>query len=160
MITQEILKEFLYYNKETGVFTRIKSTSSRAQAGDIAGYKNTIGYIVIRLVGKRYYAHRLAWLYIHGKFPEKYTDHINGIKDDNRIENLRDCTNSENQCNRSMQTNNTSGFKGVNRSNNKWRAQTNVNGKQKHIGLFNTPEEASQAYQSFVKQNHGEFYHG
>lgn len=96
MITQNTLKELFDYNPDTGLFTWKVAKARRIKAGDVAGNLNNTGYIHIRVDGKNYQAHRLAWLYTHGKFPDNCIDHINGIKDDNRISNLRDVTTQEN----------------------------------------------------------------
>ena len=92
MITQEELKELLDYNPETGLFTwnvynNIKNKTTAGTFND--------GYIQIKIKQKIYQAHRLAWLYVYGEWPKGQIDHINGIRDDNRIENLRDVTNRE-----------------------------------------------------------------
>ena len=105
MITQERLKEVLKYNSETGEFTR-----KIAKGGKI---KDSSGYILISVDGEKYYAHRLAWLYMYGEFPKNSIDHINKIKDDNHLYNLRDVTSIENQRNRFLNINNKSGFLGV-----------------------------------------------
>lgn len=87
-LTQKYLKEILYYNPFTGIFIWKRYRSRFVKPGDIAGTKVKYGYIHIGIDGKIYKAHHLAWLYIHGYFPENQIRHINHIKDDNRIENL------------------------------------------------------------------------
>lgn len=104
MLTQDRLKELMRYDEETGILTRRVSTSSNARAGDIAGSKDKDGYLVIRIDKKLYRAHRLAFLYVYGRFPEEFTDHINGIRDDNRISNLREVTRQENMQNQKKRT--------------------------------------------------------
>lgn len=103
MITQDRLRELLHYDPDTGIFTRLVSTGWRGKVGDVAGYKNPDGYLVIMIDYKLYLAHRLAWLYTYGRFPE-VTDHINGVRDDNRIVNLREVTNWENAQNKKKHT--------------------------------------------------------
>ena len=78
MITQKELLENLVYDKDTGVFTRKISLNTKIRVGDVAGGKDVKGYVCIRVMGKTYKAHRLAWLYVHGKWPENEIDHING----------------------------------------------------------------------------------
>ena len=158
MITQSQLKEQLQYNPDTGVFTRLVN-ASQMKAGDVAGYKNNNGYIAVRVTGKTYKAHRLAWLYIYGIWPENHIDHINEIKDDNRFCNLREANHSENLRNRGANKNNTSGFKGVNwhKNTGKWVAKININRKRNHLGYFNDPKEAYKAYCSAANKHHGEF---
>jgi hypothetical protein len=106
------LKETYSYNPTDGSFIRIKRTSNRF-IGEIVGcLDKSTGYIKLGIGLKVYHAHRLAWLYTYGHLP-KYIDHINGIKHDNRLCNLRDCTNSENMRNSKIRSDNTSGVKGV-----------------------------------------------
>lgn len=159
-LTQAKLKELLHYDPITGVFTWIRRTSNRIKIGDTANGKNTRGYILIAICGKRYYAHRLAHLYMTGKFPVSDVDHANGVKDCNSWTNLRKCTASQNQFNTGVRKDNTSGCKGVSLDNarSKWKAQAKINGKQKTIGYYANTELASKERQSFAKLHHGEFY--
>lgn len=133
-ISQELLKELFDYSPKTGLFTRIKRTSPSVKIGDIAGTKHKKGYIEIR-VGKKYKAHRLVWLYTYGYLP-KQIDHINGVKDDNRLENLREVDNQENQRNTSINSNNKSGATGVYFYSNRWRATIGVDGKHIYLGDY------------------------
>ena len=121
-INQEQLKELLHYDPETGVFKWKIAISHRIKVGDVAGSTNSTGYVHIKIRQKRYKAHRLAWLYNYGKFPEDQIDHINGLRDDNRIINLRAVTRTENARNQFIPTNNTSGHIGVSwyTERNKW----------------------------------------
>lgn len=159
-LTQDILKEQLSYDPETGLFTRLICLAKRSKVGDIVGYKEPSNYIRIYIAGKNYQAHRLVWLYIYGCFPPADIDHINCNRSDNRLSNLREATRSESKCKQSSSANNKSGFKGVcwNKSNKKWQVACTVHGKIYHLGHFNTPEEASEIYQKFAKEHHGEFY--
>ena len=118
----------------------------RCKVGDVAGYLDVHGYRKICLFGKRYYAHHLIWLWHHGTWPEKdELDHINRIPDDNRIENLREVTHQENMENMSLRKDNSSGHVGVCKISKKWRARIVVNGKQVHLGYFDTFDEACLA---------------
>lgn len=157
MITQKKLKELLHYNPETGVFTWT-SDAYYTVAGKKAGWLSQ-GYIRISIGGKNYLAHRLAWLYVYGEFPKDCTDHINCIGRDNRICNLREATNQENQCNKPANKNNKSGYKGVcwNKTNNKFVAQIKINNKQVRIGQFDCPKEAHKAYCEAADELHKEF---
>lgn len=148
MLTQARLKELLHYNPDTGVFTRLVATSNFIKVGDIAGASHNRGYICISVHSKPYLAHRLAWLYMTGQFPSKQIDHVNGVRNDNRFINLRQCTQYENDQNRVSRKNTTSKYIGVswNNERRKWRATININGKQKHLGRFETEEEALSAY--------------
>lgn len=102
MLTQDRLRELLHYDPDTGVFTNIKPRH-RVKVGDIAGSNSGKGYLQIQIDQKRYSAHRLAWLYTYGRFPEEFIDHINGNPSDNRIVNLREVTQRENLQNRKKQ---------------------------------------------------------
>ncbi|MCK9994454.1 MAG: hypothetical protein Dbin4_02974, partial [Alphaproteobacteria bacterium] len=98
-LTQSRLKELLHYDPDTGVFTRRVQTSSNARVGDVAGCLHPEGYRHIQIDGKRYAAHRLAWLYMTGEWPTNQLDHLNGVRDDNRWGNLREATHGQNQQN-------------------------------------------------------------
>ena len=155
-LTQQRLKELLSYDPETGLFINLTQRSN-VKAGAVAGCKHSSGYIYIKIDGKKYKSHRLAWLYVYGNIPEKGLDHINEIKDDNSIVNLRLATDQENMQNVSNpRIDNTSGFRGVSWSKNtkKWRARIALNGKLKHLGLFNTREKAHDAYLKAKREIH------
>jgi hypothetical protein len=158
MLTQVELKELLHYDPETGLFTRLVNRA-KFRVGEVAGWEESHGYTHIGINKKGYKAHRLAFLYMTGKFPEGDVDHINGKKDDNRWCNLREATRSQNLFNRGAQKNNKLGIKGVTLYQGKYMASGTSNGKQKYLGCFMTEEEASKAYQEFAKQTQGEFYH-
>jgi hypothetical protein len=112
-----------------------------------AGAKRPDGYLVMAIDGRSHRAHRLIWQIYHGHPPDQDIDHINGVKDDNRICNLRDVSNSVNGRNRKRQENNSSGYTGVNfhKQTQKWRAFIKVNQKQKELGKFNSISEAISA---------------
>lgn len=157
MITQEILKQNLHYNPQTGDFTWIKVCGG-VKRGKIAGHKESENdYVKIRLLGKLYKAHRLAWLYVYGTWPKEYIDHINNIKSDNRINNLREATKRQNNTNVGIRSDNTSGFKGVCKYGNKWVSRIKHKGKKIHIGYFDTPEAAHKAYIITADKLHKEF---
>lgn len=156
MLTHEYLRAHLHYNPETGIFTRIKA-SGTAHVGDIAGTLSQTGYIYISLQNKDYRAHRLVWLYLHGTFPENLIDHINGVRHDNRLCNLRECTKAENTVNSKIDPRNKLGFKGIRKSGNNYSARATIDYKEHHIGNFKTREEASDAYVNFVKSFKPEF---
>ena len=159
-LTQARLKELLHYKAETGVFTRAKGIQGGGKIGSIAGYPHHTGYIYIGVALKIHLAHRLAWLYIYGEFPKNGIDHINGIKTDNRIINLRACNQSENLMNTGAWPANKSGYKGVswNGKDKRWRAQARLNRKFYYLGQFMDKEAAAECYQKFCKDNHGIFY--
>lgn len=157
MITQARLKEVLRYDKESGVFYWNKKTSGRIVFGAVAGHLSEKGYIRIQVDGVLLMAHRLAWVYEYGKFPSTGIDHINGIRNDNRISNLREANQSQNCQNlRSARSNNKTGFLGVTYSgrSKKYKAVIGIDGVNKHLGNFSTAEEASQAYIDAKKKLH------
>lgn len=158
-ITQAHLREMLHYDSDTGVFTWRNPSAKNVKKGGIAGCLTNHGYIQIGVKNKLYAAHRLAWLYVYGKWPTNLIDHINGIRSDNRIFNLREATSVENQYNMSKAKNNTSGVKGVtwSKPHKRWRAQCRVNGKSYHLGLFRNTHEAEQVVRQFREQHHGKF---
>lgn len=156
----ERVREVLDYDPESGVFRWKVRPSNRVRVGEIAGCVEQVGgYRLISVDGKLIKAARLAWFYMHGEWPPMHVDHENLIRDDDRIRNIRPCTRSENQRNRSRQSNNTSGYKGVtwHRGLRKWAAQINVRGRKKFLGSFLTPSAAAKAYDEAAKVMHGTF---
>jgi hypothetical protein len=157
-ITQARLKEKLSYDPETGDFTWIDNFSSRARKGCVAGSVcRSDGYIYIRFDKKLYAVHRLAWLFTHGYFPQSDIDHKDGIRTNNRLENLRCVTRSENNQNqRRPHAGNSSGYLGVSRMKNlgKWAAEITVNKKRIRLGYFEDVKEAAEAYLTAKKKYH------
>lgn len=160
MLTEDRLREVLRYDHESGVFTWLVRLADNVKAGTEAGCIAKTGYRLIAIDKRQHRAHRLAWLYVYGSFPAAQIDHINGDRGDNRIANLRPATNAENNRNVGARANNTSGFKGVSffKKTGRWKAQATINGKNKHIGYYASPEEASAAYEAYVKPHHGEYF--
>ena len=152
-ITAEKLRELLHYDPETGIFTRKVSTSNSVKVGDITGCPSGPGYLLISVRSRRYQAHRLAWLYVYGEWPKDQLDHINRIRTDNRIANLRDVTQKQNHQNRSKPSNNTSGHTGVywDKRDSKWRAEIKHNQKHIYLGYFTDIEEAVAARKAAEK---------
>jgi HNH endonuclease len=147
-LTQSELKNVLNYDVKSGDFSWLIDVSSKTKAGDISGYLDKYGYRQICIFNKKYAAHRLAWLYVYGSFPVMDLDHINGVKNDNRISNLRQVTKSENSQNRiKAQVNNKLGVLGVSKvwKKNSYLAKIQVNGKEKKLGQFKTIEQAVEA---------------
>lgn len=144
-LTQERLKELLDYDEDTGVFVWRVRPANSVKVGDVAGYNQ--GYIQIRVDGIKYQAHRLVWLYVHGYFPEYFIDHMNGIKDDNRIVNLREVSNQCNAQSTKISSNNKSGYNGVswNKIARKWKSQIRINSKDIHLGLYDCKLDAGLA---------------
>lgn len=135
-LTQERLKELLSYDPDTGEFFR---------DGKLVGSNNGNGYKRITINGHKYYSHRLAWFYVYGYLPEHGIDHINRIKDDNQISNLREVSQSCNIRNANGRSNSTSGIKGVHKNHSNWVAQITVGSKTFHLGTFSTLFAAAKA---------------
>ena len=155
MITHQQLLETLDYNHETGVFTWKKSTGP-VKKGSEAGYITSEGYIQLKINGKQYFAHRLAYFYVNKKFPDVATDHINGNRRDNRISNLRSCTfseNNQNQIKRLSRT--TSEHIGVcfDKQRNGWVSQIQSGGKRVFKRFINE-SDAVCFYNEVKKQMH------
>ena len=133
-MNKQLLDQILSYCPKTGIFRWKVNRPPRGKAGDIAGYNNGSGYIKISISGKRYYAHRLAFICM-GQPEPKVVDHINRVPHDNSWRNLRAVTQKENTFNRSCS-------KGVRKRYGKWYARVSAT----HIGVFDTEEEARSAY--------------
>ncbi len=153
--TQEKLKELVDYNPDTGIFTN-KINRINVIAGSVCGSLNHRGYIHIKINKVTYSAHRLAWLYIYGYCPENQIDHINRIRNDNRIKNLREVTHSCNLKNRTLQKNNKTGVKGVNlcKRSNKWRVQISNNKKIKTSYHKNFDDAVKKRWELEQKYNY------
>jgi len=160
-LTQSTLKEILHYDPESGVFTWLESIARRVKVGTAAGAKSPNGYISIKIGPRRYAAHHLAWLYVHGSMPEDQIDHRNLIRDDNRISNLRESNAFLNRQNTKLQCNNRSGFKGVSVCRNgRWSAEITINRKSIRLGVFPTADEASEAYLAAKRKLHPFYIEG
>lgn len=155
-LSHEFLKSKINYEKSTGIFTWRNGNHSNSPR---AGYVENTGYVRIVIGGYRFMAHRLAWFYVNGKWPEFEIDHIDLDKSNNAILNLREAKPSENCMNRKIRIDNQSGFKGVgfDAKSKKWRARIAVNGRRFNLGYFNTAEEAGNAIKKYRKSLHGDF---
>lgn len=154
-LTREEVAELLEYDPNTGVFTWKAITSNRVKAGIRAGTVNGRGYRLIGVNGKQVPAHRLAFLFMTGKWPAKYVDHINGQRDDNRFPNLRDVTQTVNMQNqKKARQDSKTGLLGVTLKKGRFRATIKVNGKQRSLGTFSTPEVAHAVYLSHKRKAH------
>jgi hypothetical protein len=141
MITQEQLKEYVHYDPETGIFTR----------GEARHFGRTMrnGYIRARISGNDFYAHRLAWLYQYGQWPNGHIDHINGVRKDNRIQNLRVVSPSENSRNAKRRRNSATRITGVTlMESGKLKAAICIAYKNIYLGCFDTIFDAACARKS------------
>jgi hypothetical protein len=158
IISQERLKELLHYAPKTGYFTW-RTASGRGQpinrVGQLAGKVNPAGYVRISIDGVRYLAHRLAYLYMTGRWPEQLIDHINGLRHDNSWRNLRDADHVQNGQNvhRAKQGAPLPGAYWRPRRN-RWEAQLRIAGVHRHLGYHDTPEQAHAAYVAAKRQHH------
>lgn len=149
-LTAQYLRQILNYEPETGIFRwAIVRRPSPFKPGDRAGtIDKKKGHLIIKINGKSYKAHRLAWLYVTGEWPTTQLDHKNITPADNRLDNLRECTTAINCQNQGMRKNNRSGFPGVywHKKGKRWIASISVNMKRIHLGYFDDLEEAGAAY--------------
>lgn len=150
---QKELQRLFRYDPETGIIYRKWPTRGEKATG----CPNSEGYLLISVNGHNYSAHRLIWMYLYGTWPKDTIDHINGIRSDNRLCNLRACTQQQNVCNMKGHPRNTSGYKGVTLVNGKWKAGIKANGKAIYIGSFVKKEDAARAYNDKAIQYFGEF---
>ncbi len=154
-VTWEKLHYLLWYCKTTGNFYWRHGISRNVKPWSLAGHKKKCGRMNIKIDGKPYLAHRLAWLYTHKEWPKKFLDHINGNTWDNRIENLRDVSNSINMQNQKRaHVTNHSGVLGVQRRGDKYAARITLNKQLVYLGMFDSKEEAGQAYLQAKRQMH------
>lgn len=156
MINQDELRALLTYDTQTGLFTWI-ARSGTAKAGAVCTALDGGGYIQIRINRRAYKAHRLAWLYVHGRWPDKFIDHINCVRTDNRLSNLREVDALLNQQNQQRsQRASRSGLLGVSwhKPTGKWRARISVNKTAVHLGSFDSAEEAHAVYLAAKRKHH------
>ncbi len=150
-LTAEELRKVLRYDEQAGMFRWRVTSSNRAVSGAVAGHADRSGYVSIRVRGRLHLAHRLAWLFVFGVWPTGMLDHINGVKSDNRIANLRECSNRTNTENaRKPRPNGCTGFLGVTMDkrlkSRPFIAQITADGRRMHIGCFESAEAAHAAY--------------
>lgn len=157
-ITQIFLKQLFIYDPYTVIIIRNIDRNGGFKKGDIAGTISDQGYRKINIFGKPRRATALIWLYMTGEWPSGQVDHINGIRNDDRWVNLRLATHSQNNANKNINKPWGSGYLGVGKFRNKWRAYTKKDGKNYHIGLYNTREEALEAYKLKKQELFGDFF--
>lgn len=158
ILTAARLRELFSYNPEDGLFTRIKSICPAGKVGVTVNYLDkSTGYIKVTVDGKQYYAHRLAWLYSFGEWPAQMVDHIDMDRTNNRLVNLRAANKALNMQNQKKPLrSNRSGFLGVSPGKRPglWRATIVVDNRQHHLGAYDTPEEAHEAYIAAKRRLH------
>lgn len=157
-LTAKYVRSILDYNPETGILrwkprTRVTRGWNKRCAGKIAGVRDPSGYIKMRIKNVGYWAHRIIWVYVTGKWPKNKIDHKRGFS--NKWTNLRLATQRQNGFNRGLNKNNKSGFKWVDwhRQTKKWRVR--VNGY--HLGLFADPQKGHAVACAFAQRLHGDF---
>jgi len=152
------LLEAVVYEPATGVFTA-RVCRKGVSIGSVLGTSQSAGYQIIMLDKVAYLAHRLAWLYVHGEWPDCEVDHVNGNRSDNRISNLRLATPTQNRMNGARRRDNATGFRGVHFEprRKKYVAQLKIGTQRKYLGQFDTAEAAHAAYLEAAKEFYGDF---
>lgn len=151
-ISQLMVLELFTYHDGQLFWNAKRKGRKRSQAG----YQSKAGYTQIRIDGKLFYLHRLVWIYHNGDAINEI-DHIDGNPTNNKIENLRNVAHNVNLMNAKFRSNNTSGYRGVTKSRGKWAASIQVDKKKINLGVFATPELASEAYKRAALEHYGNF---
>ena len=156
-ITKEFLRELFYY-RNGFLYYKVRPCWSSVDISKPAGATRKDGYRRVGLCGHRFLVHRLIFIFHHGYLPGEI-DHINNIKDDNRIENLREASRVNNNCNKTLRNDSTSGYKGVtlHRATKRYQARIRSDGKRKSLGYFDCANDAHAAYCKAARELHGEF---
>ena len=152
-MNQELLKTLIDYDKETGHMRWIRRLGGKTKVGDNVGNRHHTGYIHTSISGKRYLCHRLAWLYVYGEMPKGQIDHVNGKRDDNRIENLRE-TNSVGNNQNLRTSRGKTGLLGVTFNSGKYVSNIIANGERFYLGRFESKESAHEAYVTAKRKLH------
>lgn len=157
-ISQERLKQLFNYDDTSGLLTRIVPRHRHSNPNYSVGSIDKQGYLIVKVDGHKLLGHHVVWLYHYGVYPEKMIDHINGIRSDNRVSNLRYTTPSQNMMN-SRQARSSAGYKGVSfhKEEKRYRARIMIEGKIHCLGGYSTAEEASEAYNRAAREMQGEF---
>lgn len=157
-LTHQRLLDLLDYDPRTGIFTWRVARGPR-KAGAVAGAPSGDGYIQIMIDWRNYKAHRLAWFWVHGEWPPEEIDHKDGIGSDNRLNEIRPATSSQNKINRRLLPQNTSGFKGafLDKRDGRWYSHISLNRQLVYLGRFDTAEQAHAAYVAAAREAYGEF---
>lgn len=156
--TEELI-ELLEYEPSSGSIKWKEISSNRRRGEYVKTQKTHNGYLTFSFKGRTIYLHKAAWLLHYGEWPPLQVDHINMVKTDNRIPNLRACSNSENNCNRTVQSNSTTGIKGVswNKQTQRWNAKIRKDGKTLYSRFFRSLSEAETQVRIHRDIFHGEF---
>jgi hypothetical protein len=158
MLSATLVRTLFSYETDTGIL-RWNVNRQKVYVGKIAGTAKGNGYLAVMINRKKYYVHRVIWLFVTGENPKGILDHKNGKRDDNRFENLREATNQLNTVN-STRPASKSGFRGVRKSwNNTWSASIKLNGRPMNLGAFDSKEKAYEAYREACKKHFGSFVH-
>lgn len=158
-MTASELRELLRYDPETGEFVWLQDRGRNPRSGRRAGAVTSENRIIIRVNYRIYFAHRLAWLYMTGEWPERLVDHIDGNPSNNRWRNLRAATPAQNAMNSRRKPNKVSGIVGVHffKQYGMWRSCISANGQTRFLGYFREIEDARAAYEAARRDLHGEF---
>lgn len=159
LVHAEVIRD-IDYNPLTGVFTWKVKPNKNKQKGDVIGGRPTnTGYLRARYKKKLFFQHRLAWFYVYGVWPVRLIDHKNGNKADNRIDNLREASHTDNKANIKLRQDNKAGYKGVSWSSRDkyYLVQLSYEGKRMTIGYFHDLQEAADAYDKAAIQYFGEY---
>jgi hypothetical protein len=154
-MTADELKRVLTYEADTGLFRWLVPTNRQVVNGAVAGRKTTTGYWNICINKKRYMAHRLAWLYVYGRWPADQIDHINRNRIDNRIANLREATNSQNNSWKPPKWRLPAGVCVKRTPSGKWEAHMTVSRQYRFLGTFSTREAAIEARRLAIEKEYG-----
>lgn len=157
VLKRERLADLFCYDPESGIFRYRTHAARRVRPGDIAGSVNNQGYRHIRVDGRAYKAHRLAWFYVTGAWPSNLIDHINGDRDDNRFSNLREATRSQNLANSKVFRAGKNQHKGARPYKGRWRASISHLNQRFFLGDFATEGEAISAYSDAARSLFGNF---
>ncbi len=154
----DAIRSCISYNAETGEFIRLVSAGGSMAGSVIKSKVSKNGYVYVAVLGIKILAHRVAWALAHGEWPPHDIDHIDGVRSNNRLSNLRPATRGENMQNerRARASNKSCGLLGVSWSKaaNRWSAGIKVGGKKKHLGLFDCPNQAHEAYIEAKRELH------
>lgn len=146
-LTIEDIHQLFRYDPNTGILTWSDKCVKSNKVGSEVGWVG-LGYHKVEVYGKTYQVHRIVWAYVYNEWPSKFIDHINGIRDDNRICNLRDVSQRENTCNRQMHRDGKHPGYFYNKWEKRWDARISLGRKRYNLGLFDTEEQAAEAYRT------------